>query len=234
MFVENKVTPAGCNPIGEEGRMPVARVVSGDSWEIRAEIAAADGSPATPSNSFVEFVVAENQFSPAMWTGTWNSGVLPYENRPGFVVVTIPRDVTKTFRRGSYQFSLRVADRMRSHFMTQLNGHFLVEYMPTSDQHSIPYRDGTSEIFSSGGSAGGKESSSGTSGSGSTSGGTNCSCSTEKLQDTIQKAIEKAFAEKAKNVYLPDQNGEYHEVRLVKDEDTGMVMISVEQDAKEE
>jgi hypothetical protein len=36
---------------------------------------------------------------------------------------------------------------MRYSSSTQLVGNFLVEYMPTSDQHSIPYRDGTSNIF---------------------------------------------------------------------------------------
>ena len=46
-------------------------------------------------------------------------------------------------------FSMRVSDRMMYYFSTQLKGHFLVEYMPTSDQHSIPYRDGTSEKFTS-------------------------------------------------------------------------------------
>lgn len=128
--------------------MPVVQVTSGDSWEIRASLVAADGGPASPDNSFVEFVLSENQFSPPLWTGHWNSGILPYENRPGFVRVLIPREFTKTLRRGSYQFSARVADRMRSSFNTQLKGNFLVEYQPTSDQHSIPYRDDTSETFS--------------------------------------------------------------------------------------
>jgi hypothetical protein len=40
---------------------------------------------------------------------------------------------------------------MRYTYNTQLSGNFLVEYMPTSDQHSIPYRDGTSEKFPSAG-----------------------------------------------------------------------------------
>ena len=150
MFMKNKIIPPGCNPPRPNDRMPVAQVISGDTWEIQARLFAADGGPASPDNSHVEFVLAENQFSPPIWTGSWYTGIVPYENRAGFVRVVIPRDVTKTLRRGSYQFSLRVSDRLRQTYNTQLAGNFLVEYAPTSDQHSIPYRDGTSEIFSSG------------------------------------------------------------------------------------
>ena len=147
MFIDNKVGPPGCNPLRNEDRMPVLKVVSGDTWIVDAELVAANGGPAHPDNSYVEFVLAENQFSPPLWTGGWLSGILPDKNRPGLVHVCVPRDVTKTLRRGSYMFSMRVADRMRFYFDTQLAGNFLVEYMPTSEQHSIPYRDGTSEKF---------------------------------------------------------------------------------------
>ena len=150
MFVKDKLRPPGCNPLSDEDRMPVVKVVSGDTWTISAELFAANGGPAAPDNSHVEFVLSENQFSPPIWTGEWMSGILPDENRPGLVHVNIPRDITKTLRRGSYMFSMRVSDRMRYSFSTQLEGYFLVEYMPTSDQHSIPYRDGTSERFPSG------------------------------------------------------------------------------------
>jgi len=149
MFIDNKVGPPGCNPLRDEDRIPVLKVISGDTWVVDADLVAADGGPASPKNSHVEFVLAENQFSPPICTLAWFSGVIPDTNRPGLAHIRIPRDLTKTLRRGSYMFSLRVADLMRSSYNTQLKGNFLVEYMPTSDQHSIPYRDGTSEIFSS-------------------------------------------------------------------------------------
>lgn len=152
MFVRNRVGPPGCNPLRNEDRKPVLKVISGDTWIVDADLTASDGGPASPKNSYVEFVVSENQFSPPIWTGEWANGILPDANRPGLVHVMVPREVTKALRRGSYMFSMRVADPMRYFFNTQLAGNFLVEYMPTSDQHSIPYRDGTSEIF--GGSAG--------------------------------------------------------------------------------
>lgn len=150
MFVKNRIGPPGCNPLRDEDRMPVLKVVSGDTWVVDADLVAADGGPASPGNSYVEFVLAENRFSPPIWTGEWVNGISPDENRPGLVHVKIPRDITRALRRGSYMFSLRVADKMKYFFDTQLAGNFLVEYMPTSEQHSIPYRDGTSEIFSSG------------------------------------------------------------------------------------
>ena len=148
-FNNNKLTPAGCNHLSDKDKMPVMKVISGDSWEVCASLIAEDGSPASPDNSNIEFVLSENQFSSPLWTGSWYSGVIPYENRVGFVRVIVPREFTKTLRRGSYMFSLRVSDRMEHSYKTQLVGYFLVEYMPTSDQHSIPYRDDTSEIFSS-------------------------------------------------------------------------------------
>lgn len=150
MFVKNKLrdlVPPGCNLLNDEDRMPVLRVVSGDTWTVDAELVSADGGPASPDNSHVEFVLAENQFSPPIWTGEWVNGVLPDANRPGLVHVRIPMGITKSLRRGSYMFSMRVSDRLRSAYNTQLAGYFLVEYMPTSDHRSIPYRDGTSEIF---------------------------------------------------------------------------------------
>ena len=111
------------------------------------DLIAADGGPASPKNSYVEFVLSENQFSPPIWTGEWINGILPDENIPGLVHIRIPREITKSLRRGSYMFSVRVSDPMKFTFSTQLKGNFLVEYMPTSDHRSIPYRDGTSEIF---------------------------------------------------------------------------------------
>lgn len=164
MFLRNKVRPShnppGVNPLRAEDRMPILSVVSGDTWIVDAQLAAPDGAPASPKNSHVEFVLAENQFSPPLWTGAWMAGVVPDVNRPGLVHVLIPRDVTKALRRGSYLFSLRVSDRLRYAYDTQLKGNFLVEYLPTSDQHSIPYRDGTSELFG-GASAGTGEGSGG-------------------------------------------------------------------------
>lgn len=151
MFVKNKLpSPPGCNPLNDEDRMPVLRVVSGDTWTVDADLVAPDGGPASPKNCHVDFVLSENQFSPPMWKGEWFSGILPDMFIDGLVHVKIPRDLTKTLRRGSYMFSMRVSDRLRYAYDTQLAGNFLVEYMPTSEHGSIPYRDGTSDLFDGG------------------------------------------------------------------------------------
>lgn len=147
MFVKNKLQPPGCTPLRNEDRMPVIKVISGDTWVVSAAFVAENGGPACPDNSIVEFVLSENQFSPPLWTGEWFEGVIPDRFRQGLAHVNIPRDVTKALRRGSYMFSARVCDKTKFRFSTQLVGYFLVEYMPTSEQHSIPYRDGTSDIF---------------------------------------------------------------------------------------
>ena len=150
MFVSSTSVPPGCNPLRDEDRMPLLKVVAGDTWIVDADLVAADGGPASPANSHVEFVLAENQFSEPIWKAGWLTGVLPDANMPGLVHVEIPRSVTKSLRRGSYMFSMRVADSMKYSYSTQLSGNFLVEYMPTSEQHSIPYRDGTSENLGGG------------------------------------------------------------------------------------
>lgn len=150
MFVRNRTgshLPPGVNGLRDDDRLPVIKVVSGDSWVVDADLVAPDGGPASPKNSYVEFVLSENQFSPPIWTGEWVNGILPDENIKGLVHIRIPGELTKSLRRGSYMFSVRVSDKMKFYFSTQLKGNFLVEYMPTSDQRSIPYRDGTSEIF---------------------------------------------------------------------------------------
>ena len=43
MFMKNKIIPPGCNPPRPNDRMPVAQVISGDTWEIQARLFAADG-----------------------------------------------------------------------------------------------------------------------------------------------------------------------------------------------
>lgn len=203
------VGPPGCNPLRNEDRMPVLKVVSGDTWMVDAELVAADGGPASPKNSYVEFVLSENQFSPPIWTGVWVNGVLMDANRPGLVHVLVPRDVTKALRRGSYMFSLRVSDPMKFSFSTQLSGNFLVEYMPTSDQHSIPYRDGTSEIFGGGTSTEGTAGSGGDSGGGSGGGGGG------------------GGGTPSGEIYVPDpKTGLYHKLTVVLDSD-GNVTLNV-------
>lgn len=139
------INPPGVNPALNEDRMPVLKVVNGDTWTVDAQLYnPSDMRPATCETCGVEFVLSENRFvKEPYWRGTWYDGVLPDDVVPGLVHVKVPKHVTGELRRGSYQFSLRVTDYLDDVTATELVGYFQVEYEPTSDIHNIPYRKGT-------------------------------------------------------------------------------------------
>lgn len=150
--------PPGVMPLRDEDRKnQIVKAIVGDTVVIETTIMSVEGHPADPSNSQVEVVLAENQFGDPIWTGRWWNGVKPDAVRSGLVRVEIPRDITKALRRGSYMFSIRVNGLLGFVFNTQVYGYLLMEYMPTSENHSIPYRDGTSENFNSGNGGTGTE-----------------------------------------------------------------------------
>lgn len=126
---------------------PIIRVVGGDTWDVSVNLY--DPSdvcrPASPETTFATVTLSETQFDRPIWTGEWNDGIMPDVRRKDLFHIVIPREVTASLRRGSYQFSVRLSDLLKTRFVTEAEGSFLVEYKPTSDQHSIPYKDGTSE-----------------------------------------------------------------------------------------
>ena len=141
-----KIQPPGVVPILDEDRKPVIRVISGDTWTVSVNLYnPSDENPATPDNTLVRVVLSENQFEDPIWAGSWYCGVFPDKNRNGLCQIRIPRKVTQSLRRGSYAFSVRVTDLLTTTYATEAQGNFLVEYTPTSDQHSIPYKDNTME-----------------------------------------------------------------------------------------
>jgi len=140
----NKPMPAGQMPLDDGDRKPIFRFVSGDTWKISVNLynPANSSEPATPDNTVATVTVAETQFDKALWTGEWYNGIMPDEKRPGLCYIVIPPDVTDSLRRGSYMFSVKVSDKLCSVEATEADGSFLVEYKPTSENHSIPYKDG--------------------------------------------------------------------------------------------
>ena len=142
-----KIQPPGVVPVLEEDRKTIVRVISGDTWQVDVNLFnPRDTSEyASPENTTVRVVLAETQFENPIWVGSWYSGVYQDPVRKDLCHVRIPRDVTKNLRRGSYLFSLRASDLLMTSYVTEVQGSFLVEYAPTSDQHSIPYKDGTSK-----------------------------------------------------------------------------------------
>lgn len=141
MYVRPLPVPPGVNPAIDEDRIPVIRVFNGDTWSVEAPVSnPVTRLPATPNDTVIRFVLAENRFTKPMWEGSWHSGVEPSETVPGLVHVKIPKEISSSLRRGVYAFSLQVTDDLGTMKETQLVGHFQVEYEPTSDVHNIPYR----------------------------------------------------------------------------------------------
>lgn len=142
-----KIQPAGQMPLDPGDRKPVIKVIGGDTWRVSLNLynPADVLEPATPDNTVVIVKLAETQFDDTIWTGEWFSGVMPDKSRRGLCYIVVPMDVTKRLRRGNYMFSVKVSDLLKTCTTTEAEGSFLVEYKPTSDQHSIPYKDGTSE-----------------------------------------------------------------------------------------
>lgn len=126
-------------------RKPIVRVTGGDTWTLSANLVEPKSmEPAAPENSVVEFIVSETQFDKPLWVGSWYCGVSVDSNRRDLHWIKIPDSVTKSLRRGSYMFSLRVSDPLRTTTLTEVVGSFLVEYAPTSDIHDVPYKSESS------------------------------------------------------------------------------------------
>jgi hypothetical protein len=142
-----KPLPIGTNPPVVEDRMPLWRVISGDDDTLTTRVYwSAEGvTPATPGNSVLRFVLAEDRFmkEPYFWEGVWHAGIEEVDsiNHPGLVRIKIPGRVLDTLRRGAYTFALTVSTRHGTDTRTTMRGDLLMEYEPTSPQHSIPYKD---------------------------------------------------------------------------------------------
>lgn len=142
MFLRTQ--PVGTNILNDEDRKPVWQVVSGDDWQLTVRLTVPGHSmPATPDNSRVTVVIAEDRFSATpIWTGRWHDGMEPADpkDHPGLVTIRVPDAITAALRRGSYAFSITVSDGFGRNTTTVMSGTVLVEYEPTSPTHDIPYR----------------------------------------------------------------------------------------------
>ena len=152
MYVKPLPTPPGVNPLVDSDRMPLLKVFNGDTWTVDFNLTnPVTRLPASPKNTVVRFVLAENRFTKSLWEGSWFDGVRPSDLVPGLVHVTVPKELSDSLRRGVYSFSVQVMDDLGVRKETQARGTFQVEYAPTSDTHNIPYRrdsDGSEEASS--------------------------------------------------------------------------------------
>jgi hypothetical protein len=145
-----KPLPIGTNPPIAEDRMPIWQVISGDDDTLTTRVYLHDDvTPATPGNSVLRFVLAEDRFmkEPYFWEGYWHAGIEEIDpiNHQGLVRIKIPSRVMDTLRRGAYTFSLTASNRHGTGTRTTMRGDLLMEYEPTSPQHSIPYKDPPNE-----------------------------------------------------------------------------------------
>lgn len=140
MFIDS--SPVGVNPPVQKDRMPIWKVYNGDSLILQTLARLPHSTAiATPENSELRFVLAQNQFDREMfWLGLWRDGIEPMSDaRPGYVEIHIPDKLSSTLRRGSYQFSLTVRNLATQDVETLMNAYMLMEYNPGSPNHAIPY-----------------------------------------------------------------------------------------------
>jgi hypothetical protein len=141
-----KPQPIGVQPPSSEDAMPIWRADSGDDLVLETRATLADGeTKVTPDNSILVFVLSENRFSQVyFWTGRWHDGIEEVDpvNHPGMIRIQIPQDLANTLRRGTYNFSMNVSDKLGQDPYVTLVGTLLMEYEPSSPEHNIPYKHG--------------------------------------------------------------------------------------------
>lgn len=137
------IKPIGTNPPLEEDRRPIWKATAGDALFLTTSAKRRDGTPVNYTNSRLVFELADTRFSTEpVWQGTWRNGIeLVNLEHPGIVQIRVPDSISDILRRGSYIFSMQVADRGGDNEHTPLTGTLLIEYEATSPQHDIPYVD---------------------------------------------------------------------------------------------
>lgn len=134
----------GVNLPLDEDRIPLWKVSSGDELVLTTALKLKDGTPVSYDNSLLTFVLAQNRFSQCpFWTGTWRDGIelVDAQSHPGLVRIKIPSSVGDTLRRGIYNFSIAITDKLQDHELVTLSGSMQVEYETASPQHGIPYKE---------------------------------------------------------------------------------------------
>jgi hypothetical protein len=144
------IQPVGVNPVSDEDRQPVWRVIGGDTLKFETRLYFSDGiTPVTPSNSELTFKLSEVRFDEnVLATCTWGDGIEEVDavDHPGLVCITIDDEVGDTLRRGVYHFSVQVTEldnyEVPVSRYTPITGDMIVEVEPTSPEKNIPYKSG--------------------------------------------------------------------------------------------
>lgn len=136
--------PIGVTTINPHDQRRITHVYAGDDIRIRTRARLRDGGVPTPDNSVLRFTLADQLFDTTpVWVGRWRDGIEPVAgDRTGDLIeIQVPLTISAALRRGSFTYSLIVADKLESNPVTVLTGDLLVEYTPGSPQRSIPYKD---------------------------------------------------------------------------------------------
>jgi hypothetical protein len=133
----------GVNLPVDEDRIPLWKVSSGDELILTTLLKLRDGTPVDYDNSILTFVLSQNRFSHTpYWTGVWRDGIelVDAKDHPGLVRIHIPSSIGDYLRRGIYNFSIKITDKLGVHELVTLSGSMQVEYETASPEHNIPYR----------------------------------------------------------------------------------------------
>jgi hypothetical protein len=137
---EKPYDPFGVNHPPPECRRNIHKLYQGDQELIVSDVTLADGTPATPANSKVTFVIKDERFTRAvLWEGGWNNGIGPTAVK-GTVRITLPKTLTDSMRRGPFLYSVDAADPIGNQRRTAEEGTILVEYAANAPVPDVPYR----------------------------------------------------------------------------------------------
>ena len=138
------IAPVGTTPPSDEDRKPIWRAVNGEQMLLTTRLTLSSGNTqVTPQNSRIRFVLSETRFTAPIWEAEWLSGITEVDpvQHPGLVKIIIPDNISDSLQRGSYSFSIEVANRFNRDKYVPVAGTLLVEYEPTSPVRDIPYHN---------------------------------------------------------------------------------------------
>ncbi|MFC1453609.1 hypothetical protein ACFLQL_00325 [Verrucomicrobiota bacterium] len=137
--------PNGCQPPWDRDRKTsMYWFYNSETVQIRHTCYLPSGAAATLSNSLIDCTIRDQRFAEEIiWHGDLDEGITFVDevSFPGLINIKLPDTVTTNLRRGSYIFSIMVADKTTHERKVAMEGMIMIEYASTSDIRDIPYRD---------------------------------------------------------------------------------------------
>lgn len=137
--------PLGISKRTGENIKNVHSLFQGDDFFLDTVAFTRDGEVATSENSIVTFTLVDDRFRREfLFRATWADNLAPL-NDVGGIRINIPEEVTSTFRRGKFVYSITVTDKLGKARKTVEEGAIQVEYGADAPDPDIPYRPEDSE-----------------------------------------------------------------------------------------